>query len=47
LSKIPHDQAIIKLYYDWSPAMVKWMKEAAAFKEEVKKAIDGVLLMLQ
>jgi hypothetical protein len=47
LSKIPQGQAMIKLYYDWSPAMVKGMKEAAVLKEEVKKAIDGVLLMLQ
>jgi hypothetical protein len=45
LSKIPQGQAMIKLYYDWSPAMVKGMKEAAALKEEVKRAIDGVLLL--
>jgi len=47
LSRIPQGQAMIKLYYDWSPAMVKGMKEAAVLKQEVKKAIDGVLLMLQ
>jgi hypothetical protein len=47
LSKIPQGQAMIELYYDWSPAMVKAMKEAAVLKEEVKKVIDGVLLMLQ
>jgi hypothetical protein len=44
LSKIPQGQAIINLYYDWSPAMVKGMKEAAALKAEVKRAIDGVLM---
>jgi hypothetical protein len=47
LSKIPQGQTIINLYYDWSPAMVKGMKEAAALKAEVKKAFDSVLLMLQ
>jgi hypothetical protein len=38
---------MIKLYYDWSPAIVKAMKEAVAFKEEVKKSLDGALLMLR
>ncbi len=47
LSKTAQGRAIIKLYYDWSPAVVKGMKEAAAFKEEVKKTMDGALLMLR
>jgi len=47
LSKTAQGRAIIKLYYDWSPAVVKGMKEAAALKEEVKKSLDGVLLMLR
>jgi|MudIll2142460700_1097286.scaffolds.fasta_scaffold34821_3 hypothetical protein len=47
LSKTAQGRAIIKWYYDWSPAVVKGMKEAAALKEEVKKSLDGVLLMLR
>jgi hypothetical protein len=47
LSKTPQGRAMIKLYYDWSPAIVKAMKEAVAFKEEVKKSLDGTLLMLR
>ena len=47
LSKTPQGRAIIKLYYDWSPAMVKAMKEAVALKEEVKKLLDGALLLMR
>ena len=34
---------IIKLHYQWSPIIVKSMKEDENFKEEVKKLLDGVL----
>jgi hypothetical protein len=47
LSKTPQGRAIIELYYDWSPAMVKAMQEAAALRDEVKTAIDTALLMLK
>jgi hypothetical protein len=43
----PQHALIIKLYYDLSPAMVTAMRETAVLKEEVKQAIDGVLLMLK
>jgi|GEM_PF-2122735 len=47
LSKTPQGQEIIKLYYEWSPAIVKVMEEDEEFKEEVKKVIDEVLEMIE
>jgi len=43
LSKTPEGQEIIRLYYQWSPAIVKAMEEGEEFKEKVKEMIDGVL----
>jgi len=42
-SKTPEGQELIKLYYEWSPAIVKAMEEDEAFKKEVKEIVDGVL----
>ncbi|MBW1825079.1 MAG: hypothetical protein JRI87_11045 [Deltaproteobacteria bacterium] len=39
-------QGIIKLYYEWSPAIVKEMEEDEKFKEYVKEMIDGVLKLI-
>ena len=46
LSQSPVGQEIISLYYDLSPAIVKAMEEDAAFKEEVKEMVDGVLELI-
>ena len=43
LSKTPEGQKIIRLYYEWSPAIVKAMKKDEEFKEGVKEIIDGFL----
>jgi hypothetical protein len=43
LSKTPEGQEIIRLYYQWSPAIVKAMERDEEFKEEVKEMIDGIL----
>ena len=43
LSQTPEGQEIIRLYYEWSPAIVKAMEADEEFKEEVKEMIDGVL----
>jgi len=43
LSQTPEGQEIIKLYYQWSPAIVDAMEKDAEFKEQVKEMIDGVL----
>jgi len=47
LSTTPEGQEIIRLYYEWSPAVVKVMEEDAAFKAQVKEMIDGALEVIQ
>ena len=47
LSKTPEGQEIIKLYYQWSPVIVKTMEEDEEFKEDVKELIDGILLLIE
>ena len=34
---------MIRLYYKWSPAIVKIMEKDEEFKEEVRELIEGVL----
>ena len=46
LSKTSEGQEIIRLYYEWSPIIVKAMGGDEEFKEEVKRIIDGVLLLI-
>lgn len=46
LSQNPEGQEIIRLYYEWSPALVRTMEEDEAFKEDVKDMIDGVLELI-
>ncbi|MBW1854036.1 MAG: hypothetical protein JRJ00_05050 [Deltaproteobacteria bacterium] len=46
LSKTFEGQELIKLYYKWSPAIVKAMAEDNALKDEVRIVIDGVLMLL-
>jgi hypothetical protein len=46
LSKSPEGREIIKLYYKWSPAIVKAMEANEAFKEDVKEMVDGVLKLI-
>jgi hypothetical protein len=43
LTQTPEGQEIIRLYYQWSPAIVKAMEQDEEFKEEMKEMIDGVL----
>lgn len=43
LSQTPEGKELIKLYYQWSPAIVKAMEKDEEFKEEVKEMFDGVL----
>jgi hypothetical protein len=40
LSQTPEGQEIIKLYYEWSPAIVKAMEADEEFREEIKALID-------
>jgi hypothetical protein len=43
LNKTPAGQEIVRLYYEWSPVIVKAMQEDEDFKEQMKEMIDGVL----
>jgi len=46
LSKTLKGKEIIRLYYQWSSAIVKAMEEDEEFKEKVKEMIDGVLSLI-
>ena len=43
LNQTPQGREIIRLYYQWSPIIVKAMEEDEKFKGEIKAMIDGVL----
>ena len=47
LRQSPEGREIIKLYYQWSPAIVKAMEEDEEFREDVKEMIDGVLALIE
>ena len=47
LSKTPEGQEIIKLYYEWSPIIVKAMEADEEFKEEVRAMVDEILGMVE
>ena len=47
LSRTPKGQEIIRLYYQWSPAIVRVMEDGEGFKEEVKEMIDGGLMLIE
>jgi hypothetical protein len=47
LSQTPEGLELIKLYYLWSPVVVRAMKQDEEFKEEIKQMIDGVLPMIE
>jgi hypothetical protein len=46
LSQTPEGKELIKLYYQWSPVIVKAMENDEEFKEQVKDLIDSVLGLL-
>ena len=43
LSKTSEGQELTKLYYQWSPVIVRAMQTDEEFKQEVKDIVDGVL----
>ena len=47
LSKTPEGQELIRLYYQWSPTIVRAMEEDEEFKEEVKEMIGGILPLIR
>ena len=40
-------QEIIRLYYEWSPAIVELMEENVEFKKKVRVIIDNILALAQ
>ena len=46
LAQTPEGQEIIRLYYEWSPVIIRAMEEDEEFKEEVKEMVDGVLELI-
>lgn len=47
LSQTPEGQEIIRLYYVWSPAIVKVMEKDDEFVKQLKELIDGILPMIR
>ena len=47
LSMTPEGKELIKLYYQWSPAIVKAMEKDEEFKEEAKEMVDGILELIR
>lgn len=47
LSSTPVGQEITKLYYEWSPLLVKAMADDEEFKEEVKEMIDAIVPLIE
>jgi ABC-type amino acid transport substrate-binding protein len=47
LCKTPVGQEIIRLYYEWSPVIVKAMELDENFKKEIKEKIDEILPMIK
>ena len=45
LRKIPEGREIIKLYYQWSPAIVRAVEGDDEFKEQMRHIIDRILLL--
>ena len=43
----PVGQELIRLYYQWSPVIVKAMEDDEEYKEEAKEMIYGVLLLIR
>ena len=47
LKTTPEGRELIKLYYQWSPVIVKAMEADEDFKEEVKETIELFLPMMR
>ena len=47
LGKTPEGKEIIRLYYKWSPVIVRAIKDDKEFKGELKALIDEILPMIR
>jgi hypothetical protein len=46
LSKTPAGRELIRLYYEWSPVIVKVIRQDTVFKEEIIEVIDEALELI-
>jgi hypothetical protein len=46
LNKTPEGKALVELYYQWSPVMVKALQADGVVKEDLRKMIDSILPFL-
>ena len=47
LRKTPEGRELIKIYYDWSPQLVSALEEETALKDQVKKVLDQILILIK
>lgn len=47
LKQTPEGEELIKLYYEWNPAIVKAIEADEEVREQVKEMIDGVLSFIE
>ena len=47
LRKTTEGREIIKIYYNWSPHLVRALEEETALKDQVKKVLDQILLLIK
>jgi len=47
LNQTPTGQALIRLYYEWSPVIVNVMEKDENFREELKEIIDEIVLLIE
>lgn len=45
--KTSEGQALIRLCYEWNPAIVKAMEEDEGFRREVEEMINGILPLIK
>ena len=43
LSKTAEGQALIKLYYRWSPILAQAIREDDQLREEIKQQVDSIV----
>jgi hypothetical protein len=47
LRKTPEGRELIKIYYDWSPQLVRALEGEAALKDQLKKVLDQILHLIK
>jgi hypothetical protein len=47
LNQKPEGRQLMKLYYAWSPVIVRALEEDVKFREEITELIDGILPLVQ